>query len=348
MKLKTLSTFFSQWINMFPRIYYGSTTLALNKIKEEFPGLVLLIDNNVEKIINNYSKFFDNNNVYIHTNISNEDIKFIQEKSEKLGSKHVILYEDDSFDGRLSLVAKAKKNNLIFDCSYPLVGDFNALKRHINNYVLKNNANINGETLNHLVEVCPVLRIKSKQSGSKKEIICYDIDILFKELEKIISYTDKIFLRDIQNASFNEECDIFEFIEQLMNKNLDYCLTKIDLLIDSMGEQGFLLVLLSQLNFMLVISETNKKYHHLTEVQEKVELRDLLGKYLDDEYKEPTFTVKVQNPIRIRIQSSKENMYNPAQYSKMITLLVDSIVDLRTNGSVNHSVPILISKLASV
>ena len=348
MKLKTLSTFFSQWINMFPRIYYGSTTLALNKIKEEFPGLILLIDNNVEKIINNYSKFFDNNNVYIHTNISNEDIKFIQEKSEKLGSKHVILYEDDSFDGRLSLVAKAKKNNLIFDCSYPLVGDFNALKRHINNYVLKNNANINGETLNHLVEVCPVLRIKSKQSGSKKEIICYDIDILFKELEKIISYTDKIFLRDIQNASFNEECDIFEFIEQLMNKNLDYCLTKIDLLIDSMGEQGFLLVLLSQLNFMLVISETNKKYHHLTEVQEKVELRDLLGKYLDDEYKEPTFTVKVQNPIRIRIQSSKENMYNPAQYSKMITLLVDSIVDLRTNGSVNHSVPILISKLASV
>ena len=333
---------------MFPRIYYGSTTLALNKIKEEFPGLILLIDNNVEKIINNYSKFFDNNNVYIHTNISNEDIKFIQEKSEKLGSKHVILYEDDSFDGRLSLVAKAKKNNLIFDCSYPLVGDFNALKRHINNYVLKNNANINGETLNHLVEVCPVLRIKSKQSGSKKEIICYDIDILFKELEKIISYTDKIFLRDIQNASFNEECDIFEFIEQLMNKNLDYCLTKIDLLIDSMGEQGFLLVLLSQLNFMLVISETNKKYHHLTEVQEKVELRDLLGKYLDDEYKEPTFTVKVQNPIRIRIQSSKENMYNPAQYSKMITLLVDSIVDLRTNGSVNHSVPILISKLASV
>ena len=333
---------------MFPRIYYGSTTLALNKIKEEFPGLILLIDNNVEKIINNYSKFFDNNNVYIHTNISNEDIKFIQEKSEKLGSKHVILYEDDSFDGRLSLVAKAKKNNLIFDCSYPLVGDFNALKRHINNYVLKNNANINGETLNHLVEVCPVLRIKSKQSGSKKEIICYDIDILFKELEKIISYTDKIFLRDIQNASFNEECDIFEFIEQLMNKNLDYCLTKIDLLIDSMGEQGFLLVLLSQLNFMLVISETNKTYHHLTEVQEKVELRDLLGKYLDDEYKEPTFTVKVQNPIRIRIQSSKENMYNPAQYSKMITLLVDSIVDLRTNGSVNHSVPILISKLASV
>ena len=333
---------------MFPRIYYGSTTLALNKIKEEFPGLILLIDNNVEKITNNYSKFFDNNNVYIHTNISNEDIKLIQEKSEKLGSKHVILYEDDSFDGRLSLIAKAKKSNLIFDCSYPLVGDFNALKRHINNYVMKNNANINGETLNYLVEICPVLRIKSKQSGSKKEIICYDIDILFKELEKIISYTDKIFLRDIQNASFNEECDIFEFIEQLMNKNLDYCLTKIDLLIDSMGEQGFLLVLLSQLNFMLVISETNKKYHPLTEVQEIVELRDLLGKYLDDEYNEPTFTIKAQNPIRIRIQASKENLYSPAQYSKMITLLVDSIIDLRTNGSVNHSIPILISKLASV
>ena len=333
---------------MFPRIYYGSTTIALNKIREELPDLVLVFDNDVDKIINNYSKFFDSNNLYVHTKITNEDIKLIQEKSEKLGIKHVILYDDDSFDGRLSLIAKAKKNNLIFDCSYPLVGDTNALKRHINNYVLKNNANINGETLNQLLEICPVLRIKSKQSGSKKEIICYDIDILFKELEKIISYTDKIFLRDIQNASFNEECDIFEFIEQLMNKNLDYCLTKIDLLIDSMGEQGFLLVLLSQLNFMLIISETNKKFHPLSEVQEIVELRDILGKYLDDEYNEPTFVVKVQNPIRIRIQSSKENMYSPEQYSKMITLLVDSIVDLRTNGSVNHSVPILISKLTFV
>jgi hypothetical protein len=333
---------------MFPRIYYGSTTLALNKIKEEFPGLILCFDNNVEKIVNGYSKFFDSNNIYIHTNISNEDIKLIHEKSEKLGIKHIILYEDDSFDGRLSIIAKVKKNNLIFDCSYPLVGDSNSLKRHINNFVLKNNANINGETLNHLVEICPILRIKSKQSGSKKEILCYDIDILFKELEKIISYTDKIFLRDISNASFNEECDIFEFIDKLMNKDLDYCLTKIDLLIDSMGEQGFLLVLLSQLNFMLVISETNKTDLPLTKVQEIVELRDLLGKYLDDEYKEPTFTVKTQNPIRIRIQSSKDNLYNQAQFSKMITLVVDSIVDLRTNGSVNHSVPILISKLASV
>ena len=194
----------------------------------------------------------------------------------------------------------------------------------------------------------PYFTYQIKAVWKQKEILCYDIDILFKELEKIISYTDKIFLRDISNASFNEECDIFEFIDKLMNKDLDYCLTKIDLLIDSMGEQGFLLVLLSQLNFMLVISETNKTFHPISEVQEIVELRDILGKYLDDEYKEPTFTVKAQNPIRIRIQSSKENLYSPAQFSRMITLVVDSIVDLRTNGSVNHSVPILISKLASV
>jgi hypothetical protein len=99
---------------------------------------------------------------------------------------------------------------------------------------------------------------------------------------------------------------------------------------------------------MLVISETNQTNLPLTKVQEIVELRDLLGKYLDNEYKEPTFTVKAQNPIRIRIQSSKDNLYNPAQFSKMITMVVHSIVDLRTNGSVNHSVPILISKLASV
>lgn len=333
---------------MFPRIYYGSTTLAINKIKEEFPDLIVIIDNDLDKIIKNYSKFFDNRNIYIHTNISNEDIKLIQETNEKLGSKHVLLYDDDSFDGRLSLIAKAKKNNLIFDCSYPLVGDFNGLKRHINNFILKNNSNINGETLNYLVDICPVLRIKSKQSGSKKEILCYDIDILFKELEKIISYTDKIFLRDISNASFNEECDIFEFIEQLMNKNLDYCLNKIDLLISSMGEQGFLLVLLSQLNFMLSVSGAKSKDLQINQVQEIVELRDILGKYLNDVYEETTYTIKTQNPIRIKIQYTKNNMLTVNQYAKMINLVVDCVVDLRTNGSVIHSVPILISKLASV
>jgi len=333
---------------MFPRIYYGSTTLAINKIKEEFPDLIVIIDNDLDKIIKNYSKFFDNRNIYIHTNISNEDIKLIQETNEKLGSKHVLLYDDDSFDGRLSLIAKAKKNNSIFDCSYPLVGDFNGLKRHINNFILKNNSNINGETLNYLVDICPVLRIKSKQSGSKKEILCYDIDILFKELEKIISYTDKIFLRDISNASFNEECDIFEFIEQLMNKNLDYCLNKIDLLISSMGEQGFLLVLLSQLNFMLSVSGAKSKDLQINQVQEIVELRDILGKYLNDVYEETTYNIKPQNPIRIKIQYTKNNMLTVNQYAKMINLVVDCVVDLRTNGSVIHSVPILISKLASV
>ena len=102
---------------MFPRIYYGSASLAINKIKDEFPDLIVVFDNNVEKIINNYSKFFDSKNIYVHTSISNDEIKLIQEKSEHLGSKHILLYDDDSFDGRLSLVAKAKKSNLIFDCS---------------------------------------------------------------------------------------------------------------------------------------------------------------------------------------------------------------------------------------
>ena len=333
---------------MFPRIYFGSQTLALNKIKEEFSNSSLVFDNNIPKVISSYSKFFDANTIYVHTSFSNDDLKLIYEKSDSIGIKHILLYDDDSFDGRLSLVSKAKKNNLIFDCSYPLVGDTNSLKRHINNYVLKNNANINSETLAYLIEICPILRIKSKQSGSKKEILCYDIDILFKELEKILSYTDKIFLRDIQNSSFNEECDIFEFIEQLMNKNMDYCLNKIDLLINSMGEQGFLLVLLSQLHFMLVITETKKKYRPLTESQEIIEMRDLLGKYLDDDYKETSYSVKVQNPIRIKIQMSKDDILTTRQYSKMVALVVDSIVDLRNNGSVNHSIPILISKLASV
>ncbi len=334
---------------MFPRIYFGSTSLSVNKIKEEFKDYSLVYDNNVSKILSNYSKFFDSNNIYIHTNLTSEDYKNINEKCDSLGSKHIILFEDDSFDGRLSLVSKAKKNNLIFDCSLPLVGDVNSLKRHINNFLFKNNCNINSETLNYLIEICPVLRIKSKQSGSKKEILSYDLDILFKELEKIVSYTDKIHLSDIQNSSFNQECDIFEFIEQLLQRNNDYCLNKINHLIAAMGEQGFLLVLLSQLNFYLVLSDCKaRKIYDSEEIQKLIELRDILGKFLDDNYNEPTYTTKVQNPIRIKIELSKNRNQTPKQFSQMINLVVDSIVDLRTSGSSNHAIPILISKLTSV
>lgn len=334
---------------MFPRIYFGSTALSISKIKEEFSHCDLIFDNNVSKILSSYSKFFDSNNIYIHTNITNEDCKNIIEKADLIGSKHILLFDDDSFDGRLSLVSRAKKNNLIFDCSYPLVGDVNGLKRHINNYLFGKNCNINSETLNHLIEICPVLRIKSKQSGSKKEILSYDIDILFKELEKIVSYTDKITLSDIHQSSFNQESDIFEFIEQLLQGNNDFCLNNLEILISSMGEQGFLLVLLSQLNFYLVLSDCKlRKIHNVDEIIMLLELRDILGKYLTDEYNTASFQVKSQNPIRIKIELSKNRNIQPKQISKMIQLVVESIVDLRTNGSAHHNLPILISKLTTV
>lgn len=334
---------------MFPRIYFGSNVLAINKIKNEFPDHSLIYDNNVTKIFSSYSKFFDTNNLYIHTNLNSEDYKNINDRADVLGSKHILLFEDDSFDGRLSLVSKAKKNNLIFDCSYPLVGDTNSLKRHINNYLFSKNCNINSETLQHLSEICPVLRIKSKQSGSKKEILSFDIDILFKELEKIISYTDKISLSDIANCSFNQEFDIFEFIEQLIERNNDYCLNHIEHLTSSMGEQGFLLVLLSQLNFYLVLSDCKqRKIYDVDEIIKLIELRDLLGKFLDEEYKNTSYVVKSQNPIRVKIELSKNRKYSPKQISNMIQFVVDTIVDLRTSGNPNHSIPILISKLTSV
>ena len=71
-------------------------------------------------------------------------------------------------------------------------------------------------------------------------------------------------------------------------------------------------------------------------------------KFLDDDYNEPEYTTKVQNPIRIKIELSKNRNQTPKQFSQMINLVVDSIVDLRTSGSSNHAIPILISKLTSV
>lgn len=334
---------------MFPRIYFGSFILAMEKIRQEFPDKILVLDNNIEKIINNYSLFFDNKNVYVHTNISNENIKFIFEKADSVGTKHILLFEDDSFDGRLALISKAKKNDLIFDCSYPLLGDDNKLRRLVNNFLFLHNSNIDSQAMNFLINICPLYRIKSKQANSRKEIICYDIDLLFKELEKILSYRDKIFKSDLQDSVFNEEVDIFNFINNLLERNLEYCLEKLNILINAMGEQGFLLVLLSQLQFLFVLYDCKEKnIFQADKVQEIVECKDLLGKYLNEDYIIPEYNLKNQNPVRIKIELSKPNSMSSKQILSIIKSVVDTIVDLRTSGNANISIPIMISKIRFV
>lgn len=330
------------------RIYIGSKIAAIDSVKKEFPDRILVLCDNPENQAKNYSIFFDQNKLFLHDNPNVEKLKIIQTQIAANKGTHFLFYDDESFDGRNSLIQSIKKSNLIFDHSYPLYGDFAGLRRSINRYINASNKTIDTSCFEWLNKNCPTIKYKSKATGSKKESICYDIDLLNKEFEKILSVNDKITLEDLQLSSFVTDADIFEFIEFLLNNNIEEAYNLSDKLVDSIGEQALLLILLSQLVFILeVVSCKENKLYNLEEVIKIVEKKDLLGKYLSNDWQECNFTHKTQNPIRIKIEMSK-NRPSSEKISFMISSVIDSISHLRNNGQVQPSMFLLLSKMLSV
>jgi hypothetical protein len=73
----------------------------------------------------------------------------------------------------------------------------------------------------------------------------------------------------------------------------------------------------------------------------------LLGKYYNKEWAETNFTKLSENPIRVKIELSK-NTKKTQQLSTIIIIVVDAIKDLRNNGSRDHVLFFMISKICSV
>ena len=330
------------------RIYIGSKVAVIDSVKKEFPDRILVLCDNPENQAKNYSVFFDQNKLFLHDNPNVEKLKIIQTQISTNKGTHFLFYDDESFDGRNSLIQSIKKSNLIFDHSYPLYGDFAGLRRAINSYINTSKKSIDANCFDWLSKNCPTVKVKSKTTGSKKESICYDIDLLNKEFEKILSINDKITIEDLQKSSFITDADIFEFIEYVLNNNIEEAFILSDKLIDSIGEQALLLILLSQLIFVLeIVTCKENNIYNLDEVTKIVEKKDLLGKYFSNDWQECIFTVKTQNPIRIKIEMSKSRPCSD-KISLMISSVIDAISHLRNNGKVDQSMFLLLNKMLSV
>ena len=330
------------------RIYIGSKISSIDSIKNEFPDRILSLCDNPEAQAKNFSIFFDNKKIFLHDNPNIEKLKIIQTQiNDNIGS-HFLFYDDDSFDGRNSLIQAIKKSNNIKDFSYPLYGDTAGLRRAINNFINTSKKSIEADCFDWLNKNCPTVKVKSKTAGSKKETICYDIDLLNKEFEKILSISERVTIKDLENSSFKTDADIFEFIEYVMNKNIEGSFTLAEKLVDSIGEQALLLIFLSQLIFILeVVGCKENKIYTQDKIVEFTEKRDLLGKYLDDNWQEPKYTVKSQNPIRVKIEMSKSR-HSSDKIAQMIYETIDTIDYMRKNGKVEQSIFLLLNKLLSV
>jgi hypothetical protein len=115
-----------------------------------------------------------------------------------------------------------------------------------------------------------------------------------------------------------------------------------------MGEQGLLLVLLSQLYFLIKIADIkDKKIFSESEYMTRIDLKDILGKYLDENWETIKSVNQSTNPIRAKIEINKLSL-NVDQICNLIEMTAESIIDLRNGGSKYHSIELLINKATIV
>lgn len=328
------------------RIYVGSKNFILDNIKSEFPRNEIIQIFDIEKQIKNFNIFFDNDKIFLFIEPDNDEIKLIDNFINKNIGQSFLYFENESYDGRVSLIQKIKKNNSILNFSYPIGGDFLSFKRHLINYLKKHNLKISSDCIEWLKTNCPIYRCKSKIT--KKEELYYDLDLLFNEINKISTESDELEIHHFDTSIFKTDDDIFIFIDKILSGDLNHCLNIYEKLKQSMGEQGVLMITLYQIIFLInLVGSKNKSQFNIDNLISKVELRDLLGKYLDDNWNETKFTLKPQNPMRVKIALSKYNI-ELKKLTDILEILVDTILNLRNNTDTSIPGFLMINKVCNV
>jgi hypothetical protein len=323
---------------MISGLYYGSRVQIIDSIKSKFANLILVNDTNLSSFKSSYSKFFDLNNLYLHNNPSLSDIKIVSDLIDNNIGNHILVFEDDSFDGRTSLIQKLKKANQIFDFSLPVYGDKSKLNTYLKKY------NLPYDVISWIQINCPTVRIKSKSTG-RKDIICYDIDLLEQEIVKIKSVKSEVIVDDFIDSEFKSDSDIFQFINDLVDRRLDNVFANYNKLLDHMGEQGLLLVMISQIYFMLRISDVknHKNIHYI----DRIDMRDILGKYYSEDWCDVSYSYQPTNPIRFKLEFDR--LSSSFDYlNNILNLLLEALIDMRSGGSKHHCLPLLFCKIALV
>ena len=171
---------------------------------------------------------------------------------------------------------------------------------------------------------------------------------MFRELDKIGSVNLVILPEHLEDSIFTTEEDIFIFLSYLFEKQSAPAFMVFDNLISNLGEQALLLITLSQLLFLLSVSNCKEQnIFDSDSIVKHTELRDLLGKYLGDDWQDTKYTVKPQNPIRIKIELGKQTP-STKSISKMIQFTIDSIVSTRNNKDIYLTMDMWLNKMLTV
>lgn len=325
-------------------IFIGSKNKTTDYLKQNYPGFQIITVDKVENQIKSYSRFFDSNKIFLVMNPTNDEIKLIGNTNN---CQYSLFFDDDSFDGRLGFISKIKKSGKIFDFSYPLLGDTQVLRRKLNDFSKSYDFKFTQDAIDWIISNCPTLSIKVKSDSGKKEKLVYDIDLLSQEIAKLSSVKKELCADDFADSVFNNEESIFTFIDKILQKDYS-CFEKLDELVNKIGEQALLLITLSQILYLLSFVGGKQRYgYDVNKIHFHICLKDIINKYLGDDWNELQTDFKHSDIIRLQIQMNKQTP-SEVDLSKMIVFIVETIKDLRNSGSKDQALFILLNKLISV
>lgn len=109
-----------------------------------------------------------------------------------------------------------------------------------------------------------------------------------------------------------------------------------------------LMIVVYQIIFMLnLVGGKNKFNYNFDKILEYVELRDILGKYSNDNWDESKFVAKSQNPMRVKIALSKYNLSSDF-ISEVLNIIVEAVLSLRNNFENDTAGFLMLNRIANV
>ena len=287
--------------------------------------------------------FNDVPDAIVLSNPTAEQLKLCQQTIEEetlTASALVILTLGDTLDGRSAFAQQAQKRKRVSYLDPLEKGERKQLSDHIGEWESGTDQKLDSDAKLWLIENAPTQIVKVKSQSGKRDCEVYDLQSMENELDKIIAIKalnpgaiTKSELIDI--VRFEQEVDIWKFIDTAINGDTAEMLKMLYVIADSQGEQGALVLLYSQLEFLLgVRCLMDEGISSADTISSRMTLQPYLGRYLLENWSELESIPEPSPPNVWRIRKSMEKtLPNATILSRNYQFVIAAIRDLRSGLS---------------
>lgn len=277
----------------------------------------------------------------IITDPSAEQLKLCQsviEDGTLTASALIIVTPGDVLDARMGFAQQAKKHKRSLYLDPIDAGDKPAVRSHVKDWAESTGTAVEAPAIAWITDNAPTRVMKVKTDKGKRDSEVYDLDWLENELDKAAAVSchqnSAVSLQVAQAVMrFDQGLDTWRFVEYA-SKTSDpgALLTMFHRLSTSNSSQGAMMVLLSQIEFLIgVRGLLDRGVSNADDIAERMSLDRYIGRYLSQEWEDigdiPEPTPVNSWRVRKAIESGVPAM---ARLSSQFQAIVASIRDLRS------------------